>query len=44
MLWTRVVSSVLLAPLFLFVVYLEAPWFTVLSAGIGGWLHTSMHG
>lgn len=35
MLWTRVASSVLLAPLFLLVIYLEAPWFNILAAVIG---------
>jgi phosphatidate cytidylyltransferase len=36
MLWTRVASSAVLAPLFLLVVYLESPWFNILAGAIGG--------
>lgn len=38
MLWTRVASGVLLAPLFLFVVYLESPWFNILAGIIGAFV------
>ncbi len=36
MLWTRVASGVVLAPLFLLLVYLEFPWFNLLVAAIAG--------
>ena len=47
MLWTRVASGVVLAPLFLWLVYLEAPWFNLLVAAIVGvmaWEFTRMDG
>ena len=47
MLWTRVASGVVLAPLFLLLVYLEFPYFHLLVAAIAGvmaWEFTHMDG
>ncbi len=47
MLWTRVASGVVLAPLFLLLVYLEFPYFHLLVAaiaGVMGWEFTRMDG
>lgn len=47
MLWTRVASGVVLAPLFLLLVYLEFPYFNVLVAAIAGvmaWEFSRMDG
>ncbi len=35
MLWTRIASGAVLAPLFLLVVYLETPWFNIFAGAIG---------
>lgn len=47
MFWTRLISGVILAPLFLFLVYLGAPYFNVLiatTAAVMAWEFTRMDG